>query len=67
MDKLRVGFEDGKIRLISNWKDDLQNGDCETFHENGKLKEKDNWVNDKLDGKRESWYENGQKEQIELQ
>ena len=61
--ELKIWFENGQIREISNWKKGIQEGMYEVYYENGQLEEKVNWINGKRNGKLERWYKNGQKEQ----
>lgn len=55
-------YENGKVKEICNWQNEIQDGLFELFYENGNKKEVSNWLKGKRDGKLETWFENGQKE-----
>lgn len=62
--EVKIWFENGQIKEISNWKEGIQDGMYQTYYENGQPQEKVNWINDKRDGKSERWHENGQKSEV---
>ena len=46
----QVFFNDGKINIEGNYREDHLNGIFKTYYENGKLASEGNYVNDKPDG-----------------
>ena len=58
-------YEDGKIKNIIRYRNQLRNGKGLSFHKNGKLKSESNYLNDNPDGITRYYYENGSKK-VEL-
>lgn len=57
-------FENGDIKDISNWKDDLEDGVSASFFANGQMDIKLNWKKGIKEGISEIWYESGVKKSI---
>jgi hypothetical protein len=57
-------YENGKLRLVCNYKDGKLNGKYTWYYENGKISEAGNFKNGERDGKLEFYYENGKPKEV---
>ncbi|MBW3518625.1 toxin-antitoxin system YwqK family antitoxin [Flavobacterium sp. NKUCC04_CG] len=57
-------FENGGIKDISNWKNDLEDGVSTSFFANGQMDIKLSWKKGIKEGKSEIWYDSGIKKSI---
>ena len=58
----KLMYENGRIRMLAQFKDGKQDGLTTAWYENGKKWNEANFKDGKLDGLVTIWYENGQKQ-----
>src|SRR5690606_1689367 len=57
-------YENGKLRVVSNFKNGEVDGESKGYYENGKLRVVSNFKNGKLEGQIKIYYESGQLKDI---